>query len=90
MSHQSSQQYASLKVSGTACRWQDQPKLEALAYFMRRVRTAARHAIQAFVLWIDRAAERRQLATMNERDLKDIGLTRYDALKEWEKPFWRD
>ena len=26
---------------------------------------------------------------MNDRDLKDIGITRYDAYREAHKPFWR-
>jgi len=90
MSHQCSQQCTAVSGSAVAYRWQDRSKLEALAALVQRVRTAASHGIRVFLLWVDRAAERRQLATMNERDLKDIGITRYDALKEWQKPFWRD
>ena len=26
---------------------------------------------------------------LSERQLKDIGLTRGQAMAEWEKPFWR-
>ncbi len=40
--------------------------------------------------WLERMRQRRSLALMSDRDLKDIGINRYDALKEWEKPFWRD
>ena len=90
MSHQFSQECASLKSSGVAYRWQGRSKLEAITRLMRPGQTAASHVIRAVLLWVDRATERRQLATMNEHELKDIGLTRYDALKEWEKPFWRD
>ena len=41
-------------------------------------------------VWRERARKRRQLATMPERDLKDIGLTRLDAAKEVRKPFWKE
>jgi uncharacterized protein YjiS (DUF1127 family) len=37
----------------------------------------------------DRARQRQQLAQMTCNQLKDIGLTRWDALREVEKPFWR-
>lgn len=38
---------------------------------------------------LDRAAQRRVLATLDDRMLKDIGLTRVDAAQECAKPFWR-
>jgi uncharacterized protein YjiS (DUF1127 family) len=37
----------------------------------------------------DRAIQRRELAGMTEYALKDIGLTRTEALAESAKPFWR-
>lgn len=40
-------------------------------------------------LWESRARDRRKLAEMPETLLKDIGLSRADALAESEKPFWR-
>ena len=40
--------------------------------------------------WRQLAEERRQLATMDERMLKDIGLSRADVLAESERPFWDD
>ncbi|MBI3710571.1 MAG: DUF1127 domain-containing protein [Proteobacteria bacterium] len=40
-------------------------------------------------LWRDRKRKRDQLATFDERQLKDIGLSRIDALQEARKPFWR-
>ena len=39
--------------------------------------------------WRRRLRERRELADMCERSLQDIGLSRYDALHEASKPFWR-
>jgi uncharacterized protein YjiS (DUF1127 family) len=39
--------------------------------------------------WRPRLRDRRALATMSDRSLRDIGLTRYDADWEAKKPFWR-
>jgi uncharacterized protein YjiS (DUF1127 family) len=44
---------------------------------------------QMFEVWANRSAERRTLAGLSQRDLKDIGLSRYDAEMESRKPFWR-
>ena len=40
--------------------------------------------------WRRRLRDRRALAAMSDRSLRDIGLTRYDALHEADKPFWRE
>lgn len=45
--------------------------------------------IETLVLWAERSRQRRELAALNDRALKDIGLCRIDALRESEKPFWR-
>jgi uncharacterized protein YjiS (DUF1127 family) len=39
--------------------------------------------------WIERMRQRRALAELDDRLLQDIGITRYDAAFEAEKPFWR-
>jgi uncharacterized protein YjiS (DUF1127 family) len=39
--------------------------------------------------WRRRSRDRRALAAMSDRALRDIGLTRYDAAYEASKPFWR-
>jgi len=39
--------------------------------------------------WIERARQRRRLAALSDRLLKDIGISRCDALQEARKPFWR-
>jgi uncharacterized protein YjiS (DUF1127 family) len=39
--------------------------------------------------WRRRARDRYALLAMSERDLRDIGVTRFDAVREAEKPFWR-
>lgn len=40
-------------------------------------------------VWENRARERRHLAEMPDRMLRDLGLSRSDARREAEKPFWR-
>jgi uncharacterized protein YjiS (DUF1127 family) len=37
-----------------------------------------------------RARSRGDLARLTDRELRDIGLTRDDALRESGKPFWRE
>jgi uncharacterized protein YjiS (DUF1127 family) len=39
--------------------------------------------------WRRRAYERQVLVTMNDAMLRDIGITRCDAMNEASKPFWR-
>ncbi|MPZ11481.1 MAG: DUF1127 domain-containing protein [Kiloniellaceae bacterium] len=40
-------------------------------------------------LWQQRLRDREALLQMTTAQLKDIGLSRADALQEAEKPFWR-
>jgi uncharacterized protein YjiS (DUF1127 family) len=44
---------------------------------------------QAFELRRERARTRRALARLDDRLLRDIGLSRADIEREIEKPFWR-
>lgn len=39
--------------------------------------------------WAHRIESRRELAGLCDRALRDIGLTRVDAINEASKPFWR-
>lgn len=39
--------------------------------------------------WERRARERRMLAEMSTHMLKDLGISRGDAVRESSKPFWR-
>jgi len=41
-------------------------------------------------VWQDRCRERRALMRLSERSLKDLGISRGQALTEFEKPFWQD
>ena len=57
----------------------------ALAHIVR-----AATALPALVaLWFARAGTRRKLAELDDRILRDIGLTRQDVDREAAKPFWR-
>jgi uncharacterized protein YjiS (DUF1127 family) len=39
--------------------------------------------------WLGRRAQRRALAALDDRLLRDIGKTRAEATAEARKPFWR-
>lgn len=52
------------------------------------LRTAIRWA-DALVTWLERDCQRRALLRLDERMLRDIGLSRADVEREAEKPFWR-
>jgi len=42
-----------------------------------------------FATWNEQARQRRALASLDDHMLRDIGITRVDAARECEKPFWR-
>jgi uncharacterized protein YjiS (DUF1127 family) len=46
-------------------------------------------AADLLLTWHERARQRRQLLTLNDHMLRDLGLTRADVLAESSKPFWR-
>ena len=62
-------------------RWRPSPR--QLGCFMSGVRAALRE-------WRRRRNGRLELARLDERMLRDIGLTRVDAEYEINKPFWRE
>lgn len=55
-------------------------------------RPAAQRRLTRAVSWLERvfgtARERRRLMALDERTLKDIGLSRADADGEWSRHFW--
>jgi uncharacterized protein YjiS (DUF1127 family) len=65
-----------LSVSGTTGRRKDG-------------RETIKDALRLPSVWIERARQRRCLAGLSDRSLKDIGISRCDALREARKPFWR-
>jgi uncharacterized protein YjiS (DUF1127 family) len=61
----------------------------ALAVRQREQRGRAGAFIARFREWRRRARERQELMTMSDMSLRDIGITRCDAMNEASKPFWR-
>ncbi|MGF1595030.1 MAG: DUF1127 domain-containing protein [Kiloniellaceae bacterium] len=45
--------------------------------------------VDMLIVWQKRLGDRDALSHMGPDQLKDIGLSREDALREAEKPFWR-
>jgi uncharacterized protein YjiS (DUF1127 family) len=45
--------------------------------------------VALLIEWGRRERERDALAALTPRELRDIGITRVDAAREFEKPFWR-
>jgi uncharacterized protein YjiS (DUF1127 family) len=56
----------------------------------KRPASHLRRALALFDIWRQRLRGRRALVLMDDRSLRDLGLTRYDALYESRKPFWRE
>jgi uncharacterized protein YjiS (DUF1127 family) len=54
-----------------------------------RWRGLARQLAARVRLWRRRARSRRALAGLSDHQLKDIGICRFDAKIESDKPFWR-
>jgi uncharacterized protein YjiS (DUF1127 family) len=46
-------------------------------------------AIESVLLWNDRGRDRRHLASLDDRMLRDIGLSRADVEREYRKSFWQ-
>lgn len=44
--------------------------------------------LEILTLWRNRARQRRSLARLDDRLLRDAGISRADALREVHKPFW--
>jgi uncharacterized protein YjiS (DUF1127 family) len=55
----------------------------------RALHAALRPAAEAISTWRERARMRHQLLMLDDRLLRDIGITRLQARSEAEKPFWR-
>lgn len=49
----------------------------------------ARMIAEAILVWQERAEQRHQLARLDDRMLRDIGVTRVEVARELAKPFWR-
>jgi uncharacterized protein YjiS (DUF1127 family) len=54
----------------------------------RTLRSVGARLVLALLRWQELAQQRRQLLSLDERMLKDIGITRADAMREGLRPFW--
>ena len=54
-----------------------------------RIGTTFGHLLDQLLTWQQRHSERRYLLTLDERMLKDIGLSQADIEQEAAKPFWQ-
>lgn len=52
-------------------------------------RPARRTSSGLLATWIERLRQRRALAELTDHQLRDIGVTRVEAARECEKPFWK-
>lgn len=55
----------------------------------RALEAALQDVADAIWTWRERAKMRHQLLMLDDRLLRDIGITRLQARSEAEKPFWR-
>jgi uncharacterized protein YjiS (DUF1127 family) len=60
-----------------------------LASVWSGLHAALEHTVDAISTWRERARMRRHLLMLDDRLLRDIGITRLQARGEAEKPFWR-
>ena len=49
----------------------------------------APRALDTLLVWQERSRQRRALARLDDRMLRDIGISRADVAAECAKPFWR-
>ena len=49
----------------------------------------ASRVLERLIVWQERAEQRHALAMLDDRQLKDIGLSRADIVREISRPFWQ-
>jgi uncharacterized protein YjiS (DUF1127 family) len=54
-----------------------------------RLRDVLAAVIEQVMVWHERAQQRRQLQSLSDHMLRDLGLGRADVAAETSKPFWR-
>jgi uncharacterized protein YjiS (DUF1127 family) len=55
-----------------------------------RVATLTGSALGTLGLWLSRFRRRRAFPVLDDRQLRDFGVTRWELERELAKPFWRD
>jgi uncharacterized protein YjiS (DUF1127 family) len=64
-------------------------RMPSVSEFFSLMGAKLSHALVAVLGWRARSRERAVLATLDDRALQDIGLTRAETWVESGKPFWR-
>ena len=64
------------------------PAFEAASAAVEQARGFLTRAVYTLEEWHERARQRRRLMELDDRLLKDVGLTRADVARETSKPFW--
>ena len=54
-----------------------------------RVRSLMTRTVNTVLEWNRRSRQRRQLSTLDDRFLRDMGISGEQARAEFRKPFWR-
>ncbi len=68
----------------------DRPLAPAAAFAPARgLRALIAAALNRLAEWQERAEQRAHLAGLDDRMLKDIGISAVDATHEADKPFWK-
>lgn len=57
--------------------------------WLRTAVTLAQRSLDTVLLWQEREMQRRQLMSLDARLLSDMGMSRGNAVAEYDKPFWR-
>jgi uncharacterized protein YjiS (DUF1127 family) len=58
-------------------------------YADQKSRWSLAQFVDILLEWHERSRQRRQLLSLDDRLLKDIGISRVDAEREAGKPFWK-
>lgn len=64
--------------------------LQSTGASTERRKNVWRAVVRQVQRWIELSRQRRQLAMLDDYQLKDIGLSRADIMTEVERPFWDD
>lgn len=83
----------SARINSISANWPSFPRLggsgRAALTFLLAASDAAGTLYLKLEAWLERAGQRRHLASLNDRALADIGRSRADAWQEASKPFWK-
>lgn len=62
----------------------------AIPAFWRWIGRSVFHILGLPGRWIERSRSRAEMGQLDDRMLRDIGLSRLDVARELRKPFWRE